>query len=392
MTAARVAWFNCSAGVAGDMTMAALVHAGADADRVAEILGGLPVHDYALSFEPALRAGVSCVRALVAVHEHEHHHRPWSTIDAMLAEADLPERVAERARRVFRVLAEVEGDIHGVRPEEVEFHEVGSTDAIVDVVGVCAALEVLDIDRVACGSIGTGHGSVVTAHGSLPNPAPAVVALAARRGLVLRGLDDHRELATPTGVAIMAALADHVGALPDLVVEARGHGAGSIDVDGRANVVQVVVGTETRAEASGESVRLLEANVDDVTGEVLAHTIASLLEAGAHDAWSTAIVMKKGRPAHTLHVLCDPTLTQRMIEVLVAETGTLGVRGTTVDRWPQRREESAVDVSGHLVRVKIARGRVKVEHDDALAAARSLGVPLRDVLRRAEELAQPEPN
>jgi len=388
MSASRVAWFNCSAGVAGDMTLAALVHAGADPTRVADVLGALPVHDYALTFEPTQRAGVASIRAIVAVHEHDDHpHRPWREIDAMLAEADLPPRVADRARRVFRLLAEIEGEIHGVLPDDVEFHEVGSVDAIVDVVGVCAALEDLGVERIVCGPIGTGHGSIRSAHGELPNPAPAVVGLAARRGLVLRGVDDHRELATPTGVAIMAALGDQLGPMPDLSVESRGHGAGSLDIDGRANVVQVVVGTTVGETRSDEVVRLLEANVDDVTGEVLAHTVARLLEAGAHDAWVTPIVMKKGRPAHTVHVLCDPTRTDELMDLLVFETGTLGVRGSLLDRWPRLRETATVEIDGQTIRLKITAGRVKVEFDDAVRAARALGVPLREVLRRAEESA-----
>jgi hypothetical protein len=219
----------------------------------------------------------------------------------------------------------------------------------------------------------------------LPNPSPAVVGLASLRNVMLTGLDDRRELATPTGVAIMVALAASFGRMPPMNVSARGFGAGTADIDGRANVVQVVVGESSgEVASSGESVRLLEANVDDVTGEVLAHTISALLAAGAHDAWATPIVMKKGRPAHTVHALCDPVLTEAITQVLVAETGTLGVRGIILERWPQSRSERTVMVDGHEIRVKVTAGRVKVEHDDAARAAAALGIPLRDVLRRAE--------
>ncbi|MBM3798791.1 MAG: nickel pincer cofactor biosynthesis protein LarC [Actinobacteria bacterium] len=386
----RHAWFNCSAGVAGDMLLASLVDAGADAVAVGSILAGLGLDDYALTFELTQRAGVKSTRAVVALHEHDdhHHHRAWSDIRAMLESADLPERVRARSLAVFAVLAEVEAKIHGVDVDDVEFHEVGAVDSIVDIVGVCAALEVLGIDSISCGPIGTGHGTVRTQHGELPNPAPATVSLAALRQIPFVGLDDRRELATPTGVAVMAALADSFGEMPRMSVTARGDGAGALDVNGRANVVQVVVGdVVVNAVGDGQAVRLLEVNVDDVTGEVIAHTIGALLDAGAHDAWATPIVMKKGRPAHTVHALCDPALTDVISRVMLNETGSLGVRGSIIERWPRARRESVVRVEGHEIRVKIAGDRVKVEHDDAAGAAAALGLPLREVLIRAEAAA-----
>jgi uncharacterized protein (TIGR00299 family) protein len=390
----RVAWFNCSAGVAGEMVLASLVDAGAGHVEIAEILSGLDLHDYALTFERTQRAGVTSTRAIVVEHvhgqheNHDHQHRAWRDIRELLTRSDLPERVRDRAISVFHVLADVEAKIHGVSVDDVTFHEVGAVDSIVDIVGVCAALEVLGVERIVCGSIGTGHGTIRTQHGELPNPSPAVVSLAALRNVMLTGLDDRRELATPTGVAIMVALAESFGPMPPMNVSARGFGAGTADIDGRANVVQVLVGEGSgEVASSGESVRLLEANVDDVTGEVIAHTIGALLAAGAHDAWATPIVMKKGRPAHTVHALCDPALTEVITQVLVAETGTLGVRGTILERWPQARSERTVMVDGHEIRVKVTAGRVKVEHDDAARVAAALGVPLRDVLRRAESAA-----
>ena len=390
----RVAWFNCSAGTAGDMTLAALVDAGADQLRVGEILAALPIDDYALTFERTQRCGVASTRAIVAVHHHdEHHHdhhRPWRDIDAMLVAAELPERVRDRARSVFSLLAEVEGAIHGVPAADVEFHEVGSTDAIVDIVGVCAALEALNVDRIVAGPIAMGHGSISSAHGRLPNPGPAVVALCARRSIPTFGLDEPREISTPTGVAILAALADSFGPMPAITTSAVGYGAGTADFDTRANVVQVVVG-ETNSDSfrsTGQHVRLLEVNVDDVTGEVLAHTVSSLMAAGAHDAWVTPIVMKKGRPAHTVHVLCEEVRTGEFAELLARETGSLGVRGSIVERWPVAREETTIEVEGQTIRVKVADHRVKVEFDDAARAAAALGMPVREVLRRAEEAAR----
>jgi uncharacterized protein (TIGR00299 family) protein len=400
------AWFHCFAGTAGDMTMASLVNAGADPAAVAHILGGLPLDGYALGFEPVLRCGIAATQAHVAVlddhdhpdhPDHDHHdhhqatHRPYRVIRDVLDAADLPSRVRDRAQRTFRLLAEVEGAMHRMPADEVEFHEVGAVDAIVDIVGVCAALEVLDIDRIVCSPITVGMGTVHAAHGDLPNPAPAVVELLARRQVPSRGLADHRELATPTGVALMVALADEFGPMPRLAVTAVGYGAGTADIPGRPNVVQVVVGTETSTDphtpAPGQPVQLFETNVDDATGEVIAHTIAALLTAGAHDAWASPIVMKKGRPAYTVHALCDPAAAAAVSAVLLRETGSLGLRGSIIQRWPQHRDHLVVHVEGHAIRVKQSNGRAKVEHDDAAAAAAALGLPLREVLHRAAQAA-----
>jgi uncharacterized protein (TIGR00299 family) protein len=408
--AGRTAWFHCFAGTAGDMTMASLIHAGASLTDVAAIVSGLPLDGYVLSAEPVLRCGVASTHVLVAVHDehanddpaqdhptHDHApHRPYREVRALIEAADLPERVRQRALATFAVLAEVEGQMHRTSPDDVEFHEVGSVDAIVDVVGTCAALEVLGIDRIVCSPIAVGHGTVRAAHGVLPNPAPAVVELLARRQAPSRGIDDHRELATPTGVALMAALADTFGPMPAMSVESIGYGAGTADIPGRPNVVQVVVGTEaartgaTGNDGAGQPVQSFEANVDDVSGEVLAHAIAALLAAGAHDAWATPIVMKKGRPAHTVHALCDPARAAEVAAVLVRETGSLGVRGSLIERWPQQRSQRTIDVHGHPVRIKYAEATIKVEHDDALAVAAATGLPLRTVLAEAGGIAARE--
>jgi uncharacterized protein (TIGR00299 family) protein len=395
----RIAWFNCQAGVAGDMTMAALVDAGADTDLVASMIGGLDVGGYALMFERVQRCGVGATWANVVVHDDhtgspspgleeprsaEHvAHRPLREILDLLDGAELPDRVRERARAVFVRLGEVEGAIHGVDPAEVELHEVGALDSIVDVVGVCAALEALDIDEVWCSPVAVGHGSVRSAHGVIPNPAPATVALLAEAGLPTVGLDTTLEVSTPTGVALMATLASGFGAMPSISSHSVGYGAGTVDTPERANVVQVVIGQAGDRHDDGTPVALLEANVDDVTGEVLAHTVSTLLAAGAHDAWLTPIVMKKGRPAHTVSVLCDPSGITTMRGILVRETGTLGVRMSSLQRWPQQRVETIVEIDGHPIRAKLAEHRIKIEFDDAAAAAAAIGVPVRVVLERA---------
>jgi uncharacterized protein (TIGR00299 family) protein len=401
----RTIWFNCCAGVAGDMLLAALIDAGADRLAVMDAWGALGVDGFAATWERVQRCGVFALWTNLAIddhghdhaahdehdhdHGHDHGHRRAADVIALIERADLSERVRRDATAVYRTLAEVEGDIHGVDPDDVELHEVGALDSILDVVGVCAALDALAIDRITYSPIAVGHGAVMTAHGQLPNPVPAVSRLLARVGALTLGLDTTMELSTPTGVALLTVLGASCGPLPAMAISMTGFGAGTADPVGRPNVVQAILG-ESRASdpADGQSAQLIEVNVDDITGEVLAHTIASLIDAGAYDAWVTPIVMKKGRSAHTVHALCDESIAAHVRSVMVAETGSLGVRGSPVTRWPQPRQERTVEIEGFTIRVKVADHRVKVEHDDALAAAKALGRPLRDLLLEAEHLGK----
>lgn len=373
-------WFGCAtSGVAGDMLLGSLLDAGADVAEVRRIVAAIPVDGWALDTEPVLRAGIAATRAVVNAPE-QHHHRTWRDIRTLLVDAALPERVRHRAHAAFAALAEVEGALHRTIPDDVTFHEVGALDAIVDVVGTCAALEVLGVDEVAVSAIATGHGTTTAAHGQLPVPTPATARLL--EGLPIAAVDVAAELATPTGVALVRTLATTTGPPPAMTVTATGFGAGTADPQDRPNVVQAIIGTIT------ETLVLLETNVDDVTGEVLAHAIGRLLDAGALDAWATPIVMKKGRPAHTVSALARPPDADTIRAVLATETGTLGVRTSTVQRDAAEREEVVVDVDGHRVRVKLAAGRAKAEFDDAAVAAAALGRPVRDVLRYAEESAR----
>lgn len=380
------------------MAMAALVDAGADTDTIADTIAGLGVDGYAMFFERVQRCGVGATWANIVTHdelhahdsEHSeevapHSHRPASEIFALLDAADLPDRVRARARTVFERLAAVEGAIHGIDPSDVELHEVGALDSIIDVVGVCAALESLDIERVACSSIGLGSGIVQTAHGALPHPAPATLALLTEAGAPTHGLPMTLETATPTGAALMTTLAAEFGPMPSGTPTSVGYGAGTADPPGRANVVQVTIleAAVTIAAHDGAPIVQLDVNVDDVSGEVIAHTIDRLLAAGAHDAWATPIIMKKGRPAYTVSALCEPTMRDSVRDVLVSETGSLGVRATSLVRWPQQRDMTSVEIDGHIIGLKVAAHRTKVEFDDASRAADALGIPVRIVIERA---------
>jgi hypothetical protein len=377
-----LAWFHCFSGIAGDMAMGALVDAGADLAEVRALCERLPVGGWALEAEPVTRCGIAGTKIHVHVRETTVV-RTAAHVTALIEEARLPERVRRRSLATFHALARAEGRLHRRPPEQVHFHEVGAIDAIVDVVGTCAALELLDVDEVASSAVAHGIGMVRTAHGLMPNPAPAVLALL--EGAPTYGLHVSSELTTPTGAALLAALVTDWGPLPSMTIAATGFGAGTAELDDRPNLVQVVLGDRHEALDRGQPVVLLEVNVDDATGEQLAHAVAALLDAGAHDAWVTPILMKKGRPAHQVSALADPALAEQVAQVLARETGSLGVRGQTIERWPLARVESQVDVDGYPVRVKVGAGRVKVEHDDAVRVARRTGRSLREVTSIAEE-------
>ena len=379
----RLAWFHCFSGVAGDMALGALVDAGADLDEVEAIVRKVDVTGWTLAAEPVLRSGVAATKVHVRGGE-SHHHRTWGSIRDLLDAAGLPDRVHQRATATFALLARAEGALHRADPTDVHFHEVGAVDAIVDVVGTCAALEVLGVDEVWCSPLAVGRGRVTAAHGHLPNPAPAV--LRVLEGVPVHGVDTPVELTTPTGAALMAALASGFGPLPDLTVTASGYGAGTADPDGVVNATQVVLGT-TAAEAlgaGGQPVVVVETTVDDATGEVLGATVPALLDAGALDAWITPVLGKKGRPAHVVAALVDPGAASEVASALRAATGSLGVRAATHVRWPATRSFATVEVDGHPIRVKVSPVRAKAEHDDVATVATATGRSIPEVAARAE--------
>jgi hypothetical protein len=385
------AWWHCFSGIAGDMALASLVDAGADIDEVVAGLRRLPVDGWQLRAERTTKSGLAATRLNIEVDNAQAGTaRPWSAVRQIVEDATgLADRVRQRSLTVFTGLAAAEARLHDVAVDDVHFHEVGGVDAILDIVGTCLALEALDVDEVHSSPVALGTGTVRSQHGLLPNPAPAVVELLA--GAPVYGTPHGLELTTPTGAALLAGLAVSFGPLPPMTVTASGYGAGTADLPGVANVVQVVIGDlEPLAPVPVgryEDLVVVETNVDDVTGEVLAHTVASLLGAGAVDAWLAPIVAKKGRPGHVVCALCPPLLVADLTRVLAAETGTLGVRHHTVQRWAATRRIVSVEVEGVPVRVKAGPYRAKAEYDDCARAAVELGLPMAEVARRAESAA-----
>jgi pyridinium-3,5-bisthiocarboxylic acid mononucleotide nickel chelatase len=371
-----ILWLNPLSGISGDMLLGALLDLGAPLDGVREAVTRTGLDGWDLRAERVTRGGIGAIRAVVEVTDTvtERH-----AAELLARVADVP--VAARA---VREIAEVEAGIHGIDPARVHLHEIGGLDTVVDTVGVAAALDLLGVDEVHCGPLTLGSGTVATRHGMLPVPAPATAALLARAGAPVVGAGEG-ETVTPTGAALLAATGARFGPLPAMTLQGVGYGAGGRDPAGRANVLQALLGG---AAGQSERMLLLETNVDDVTGEVLGHLVARLLDAGAADAWLSPIVMKKGRPAHTVHVLVAPERAAGCERIVLAETGSLGLRRTSVDRAALPRHTTTVDVAGHPIRLKHGPWGVKPEHDDVVAAAAALDLPLREVARRAVDIGR----
>jgi pyridinium-3,5-bisthiocarboxylic acid mononucleotide nickel chelatase len=369
-----ILWLNPFSGISGDMLLGALLDLGAPLDGVRAAVDRTGLAGWELTAERVTRGGLAATRAVVEVTDTATERRAAELL------AHVEQAGAGIAAAAVRAVAEVEARIHGTDPAEVHLHEIGGLDTVVDTVGVAAALELLDVTEVHCGPLALGAGTVATRHGVLPVPAPATAALLAAAGAPVVGAGEG-ETVTPTGAALLVAAGTRFGPLPAMALRGVGYGAGGRDPAGRANALQALLG-----EAAGvvSAMVLLETNVDDVTGEVLGHLVARLLDAGAADAWVSPIVMKKGRPAHTVHVLAAPERAAECERIVLAETGSLGLRRSHVDRAALHRHASTVHVEGHPVRVKHGPWGTKPEHDDVAAAAAALDLPLREVARRAQ--------
>lgn len=387
MTAGRHAWLDASAGIAGDMLLGALVDAGARLDAVQGAVDAVVPGAVRIVGAPVTRAGLRALKIDVAVQHDDPPHRTWRDLRGLLAGGTLPERVRERATAVFARLADAEAHVHGIPAVDVHFHEVGALDAIADVVGICAALDDLGVSTLSAGEVALGAGRVRTAHGELPVPVPAVAHLA--QGWRVRA-GGRGELATPTGMAVLRTLAATCEDLPAMGVEAVGVGAGGRDIPDRANVVRVVVGSVALGGPvfGTEPAVLLEANVDDLDPRLWPGVLAGLLESGAADAWLVPIFMKKGRPAHTLSVLCHPSRAEALRDQIFRDTSTLGVRDGDLRKVALPRSFVDVRLDGGNVAVKVAHRdgvivQVMPEFDDVAALARRQGRPERIVLQEA---------
>jgi pyridinium-3,5-bisthiocarboxylic acid mononucleotide nickel chelatase len=389
----RHAWVDATAGIAGDMLLAALVDAGAPLDPVATAVDAVIPGSVVLASSQVSRAGMRSTKIDVKHVRADQAHRSWREIQTLLEEADLIGNVREPAQRVFHRLAEAEARVHGIRTGDVHFHEVGGWDSIADVIGVCAALECLDVASMSCSPVALGSGRVTVGHGELPVPVPAVLELSSGWQVMSGG---EGELATPTGMALVTTLADQCRGLPAMTMYAVGVGAGTRDIAGHPNVVRVVLGdlhTDCAQVSDPSVLSILETNIDDMDPRVWPTVLASLLAAGAADAWLVPILMKKGRPAHTLTVLAPAERRDALRRLVFELTTTSGVRETTVSRTALDRFWVPLSVAGGQVRIKVAHQGGEIlqatpEFDEAAAVATTHNIPVRRVLQEASAAAE----
>jgi uncharacterized protein (TIGR00299 family) protein len=364
------------------MTVGALLDLGVPLEHLRAELNklGLPPHSFELSTSRTERQHMIALKFDVEVHDH-HSHRHYSGIDGMIADSALTDPVKERARRIFRRLAEAEALVHGVAVEDVHFHEVGAVDSIVDIVGTAICLEYLGVEAVYSGALPLGSGFVETAHGRLPVPAPATAELL--KGLPVHGECGPGERVTPTGAAIVAALGSGFGKQPEMMLERIGNGAGGKDFPDCPNILRAFLGWS--AEKTGEVI-VVETNIDDSTPELLGYTMERLLEEGALDVFFTPIQMKKNRPGVLVSFLCRPEQLDRLAQLLLTETSAIGLRHYPADRIVLQRQiverstefgpvrfKQVFDNSGKLL-------RSSPEYDDCRRIAREKNIPCQVVM------------
>ncbi len=397
-----IGWLDCGAGASGDMLLGALLDVGVP-------LGEMQAAVTAIASEPmqwqvssvdrhglgATKVDVICPRSTVT--------RTWGNIRGLLEGADLPEPVRATALDAFGRLARAEAEVHRTTPEQVHFHDVGALDAIADVVGVAAGLYALGVERLSASTVTLGTGMARSEHGLLPVPGPAVLALLSDAGAPVWAGPAPYEMCTPTGAALLAAIVTAWEPLPPMVVDRVGCGAGTRDLDEVPNLLRLVLGhpvspavqagAEPDADPPAGTAVLLETNVDDLDPRLWPDVLDRVFAAGASDAWLSPILMKKGRPAHTLHALCPEDRLAEVRAAVFTGTSTIGVRELRVGKTALDREVGEVTVAGQPVRTKIARLagtviNVSVEYEDVRRAADALGLPVKEVLRAATAAAQ----
>ncbi|MFC5713137.1 nickel pincer cofactor biosynthesis protein LarC [Thalassorhabdus alkalitolerans] len=394
----KTLYLDCVSGISGDMTLSALIDAGASLQYVKQELKKLPIGEFDLTIKRVNKCGISSSLLDISLSQelehHDHHHahdhkdhhahshRHASHILKMIQESSLSERVKEQSTKVFEAIAAAEGKIHGIPPEKVHFHEVGAMDSIIDIIGVCVALEDLEIETIYSSPVPTGTGLIKIDHGIYPVPAPATAELL--KGIPISPLEAKGELTTPTGAGFIHALVSEVRSLPPYVISSIGYGAGKKDFDSHPNILRAIM-LESQEERITEEVVLLECQIDDLPGEVLGYVMESLFEAGALDVYYTPIQMKKNRPGTLITVLSKQEQANRLEELLLQETSTFGVRSSLWQRRALSRSISHIDTIYGDIRIKNGYEKNKVyqrspEFEDIKQAALHHGVPLKKVL------------
>lgn len=375
----KICYLDAFSGISGDMTVGALIDAGADSGAVSLALEQLGT-GAKFTIEKTKRCGITASKFRV-VGGKATGHRHLKNILELIDASALPGSVKQAAGAVFQRLGEAEAKVHDISIDKVHFHEVGAVDSICDIVGACAAFDLLDVDEIHSSPVNVGSGTVKTEHGVLPVPAPATAELLTGKPVYARGPEV--ELTTPTGAAIAVTLASEFGSLPPMHITATGYGAGDKDFQEHANVLRVLIG-ETSTADEATTVSVLEANIDDSSPQVLGYAMERLLEAGALDVTLESLLMKKNRPGTLVRVIAKPEDREALAQLMFAETSTLGLRIYSAERRVKERHTLEVETAHGKVRIKIAQdGSYAPEYEDCRKLARETGVPLKQILAEA---------
>lgn len=375
----KLCYFDAFSGISGDMTVGALIDAGADAAAVIAALDSLGT-GATFWVEKTKRRGMAASKFHVAFEEQQNHRHLHHILD-LIGKASMSDRARRNAVLVFERLAEAEAGVHGIDIAKVHFHEVGAVDSIADICGACVALDLLDVGEVMSSPVNVGSGTVKTEHGVLPVPAPATAALLKDKPIYARG--PAMELTTPTGAAILAALATGMGAMPAVEISSIGYGAGDRDFPEHANLLRATIGRRSMKAPEATTVAVIEANIDDSTPEVLGYALERLMAAGALDASLEPIYMKKNRPGSLLRVVARPEDRESLAALILAETSTLGVRMYDAQRRVQTREIVEVATPHGRVRMKVSPAGYAPEYEDCRRLALESGVPLQQIIAAA---------
>jgi uncharacterized protein (TIGR00299 family) protein len=397
----KLLYLDCFAGISGDMFIGALIDLGVSEERLRCELMRLRLHGCSISTRRVVRQNISAVKFDCHVehsdqhHAHHHHeyieqHRGYSDIATLISSSELPAYVEQRALNIFKRIAEAEAKIHGIDLEKVHFHEIGAVDSIIDVVGACVAMELLDIDEVHALPPPLGSGFVETAHGRFPVPAPGTLALLT--GIPTQSSTEMVELVTPTGAAILAEFCTSFGPMPTMKIEKVGYGAGTRDLGKTPNVLRAVMG-ETTGVAENDVVSIIETNIDDMNPQLFGDVMDRLLAAGALEVFMTAVQMKKNRPGTLLTVLCEREDVDRMAELLLSHTTTFGVRVYEAQRRKLARRLVKVPTKFGEIEVKIGELAGKIvsrspEFESCKRAAETAHVAVKDVYTEVTRVAE----
>ena len=382
----RTLYFDCFAGASGDMILGALVDAGADPRALIDQLQSLTVTGWQIDFEKVDRSGISATYARVQT-EHEHAHRHLGDILKIIYESQLKQSVKDRAALIFSKLAEAEGRVHNQPVEKIHFHEVGAIDAILDVCGAAIGFDLLGIDAFISSPLRVGFGMAQMAHGRFPIPPPAVAELL--RGRPIYAGDIEGEFVTPTGAAIITSVCERFENVPAMRIDSTGYGAGTRNPRGFPNALRVLVG-EVAMKSADETLLMIETNIDDMSPQLFGYVIERAFDLGALDCYLTQTQMKKNRPGTLLSILCWPAEREKFLQLIFAETTTIGVRSYEVQRRALTREMISVQTQFGPIDVKVVRTnngsiRATPEFEQCRAAALAANVPLREVQETAQQ-------